>query len=169
MRRRPGVYHGGWGGQQPPPSNAFFAAPDQVFESPAQNKAAPRNTASPDLFGDSVAPSTVSSGEKKKAAKNFDFGLHSELVSLDLNANGAPPKAKSAIKRRRRRHEQDGHDGAAVVDEHAADGADGHVAADGYSGPPRLRAPDGPEQGGCWLKPHKHSPGGIHSSNRVER
>ena len=95
----PGVYHGGWGGQQPPPSNAFFAAPDQVFESPAQNKAAPRNTASPDLFGDSVAPSTVSSGEKKKAAKNFDFGLHSELVSLDLNANGAPPKAKSAIKK----------------------------------------------------------------------
>ena len=95
----PDVYHGGWGGQQPPPSNAF-AATEPVFESPAQNKAAPRNTASPDLFGDSVAPSTVSSGEKKKAAKNFDFGLHSELVSLDLNANGAPPKAKSAIKQK---------------------------------------------------------------------
>ena len=94
----PGVYHGGWGGQQPAPSNAF-AAPDQVFGSPAPKAAAPRNTASPDLFGDSVAPSTVSSGEKKKAAKNFDFGLHSELVSLDLNANGAPPKAKSAIKK----------------------------------------------------------------------
>mgnify|MGYP003314002966 FL=1 len=62
-------------------------------------KAQPRNTASPDLFGGSVAPSTVSSGEKKKAAKNFDFGLHSELISLDLNANGAPPKAKSAIKK----------------------------------------------------------------------
>ena len=95
----PGVYHGGWGGQQPPPSNAF-AATEPVFESPAPKAAAPRNTASPDLFGDSVAPSTVSSGEKKKAAKNFDFGLHSELVSLDLNANGAPPKAKSAIKQK---------------------------------------------------------------------
>ena len=41
----------------------------------------------------------MSSGDKKKAAKNFDFGLHSELISLDLNANGAPPKAKSAIKK----------------------------------------------------------------------
>ena len=95
----PDVYHGGWGGQQPPPSNAF-AATEPAFESPAPKAAAPRNTASPDLFGDSVAPSTVSSGEKKKAAKNFDFGLHSELVSLDLNANGAPPKAKSAIKQK---------------------------------------------------------------------
>ena len=94
----PGVFHGGWGGQQPPPSNAFAAA-NQTFESPAP-KAQPRNTASPDLFGGSVAPSTVSSGEKKKAAKNFDFGLHSELISLDLNANGAPPKAKSAIKQK---------------------------------------------------------------------
>jgi len=97
----PAIYNGGWGSEQPKASNAFAGA--SVFTE-ASPQSVPKthqiqNAVAPDAFGGPVAPPSVSSTAKKKAAHGFDFGLHSELVSLDLNANGAPLKARSAVKK----------------------------------------------------------------------
>jgi hypothetical protein len=110
----PAVYHGGWGAAPQPATNAFAAAAADRFAAPPPAPApqpmgavdlfglpaaAPPPAPSLDVFGGSVAPSTVSSTTTKKAAPGFDFDLHSTgLVSLNLCGNGAAPRAASARK-----------------------------------------------------------------------